>query len=101
MIEKNTLRIALEYVDVEAKPIADVLGRGLRQSRYRTMSRANHATLDFWQGLLLEKGYIHQDDKSRIAKVRKCMTCGTPMISKHIGERICESCKNTEFYKSA
>ena len=101
LIEKNTLRIALEYVDVEAKPIADVLGRGWRQSRYRTMSQDNPETLDFWQGLLLKKGYIHPDDKSNIAKVRRCMTCSTKMISRHSGERICKSCKNTEFYKSA
>ena len=39
-------------------------------------------------------------DHAPVQKVRKCLMCGNKFKSKHIGERICSSCKETSVWRS-
>ena len=39
-------------------------------------------------------------DRAPIQKVRKCLMCGNEFKSKHIGERVCSSCKETSVWRS-
>lgn len=35
-----------------------------------------------------------------VGKVRNCLMCGVEFWSSHAGERICSSCKSTEFWRN-
>ena len=39
-------------------------------------------------------------DRVPVQKVRKCLMCGNEFKSKHIGERVCSSCKETSVWRS-
>jgi len=45
----------------------------------------------------------HEDKLSRpkaVGRVRGCLMCGVEFWSSHSGERICSSCKSTEFWRN-
>ena len=41
-----------------------------------------------------------EPDIPHLSKTRKCLMCSSEFVSKHIGERVCPSCKETSVWRS-
>jgi len=41
-----------------------------------------------------------EPDRPHLSKTRKCLMCSSEFVSKHIGERVCPSCKETSVWRS-
>ena len=41
-----------------------------------------------------------ESDIEHVNKKRKCLMCGKDFLSRHIGERVCTSCKETTTWRS-
>jgi len=41
-----------------------------------------------------------ESDREHVKKHRKCLMCSKDFQSAHIGERVCQSCKETSVWRS-
>lgn len=41
-----------------------------------------------------------ESDREHVRKARKCLMCTRDFQSSHIGERVCQSCKETSVWRS-
>jgi hypothetical protein len=41
-----------------------------------------------------------ESDREHVRKARKCLMCTRDFQSSHVGERVCQSCKETSVWRS-